>query len=290
MVNEEPVNLKHQTIFTLIPYLNLYAFYRVQKLRRYFLISIAIFLTSLSIFVGITIGMIMRDGSTEESFLIYQENMEFLKSPPMYITSFIGGGLLNVYLIRRWSKQWNERISNNIHEETKLASRSTKKIIVGTGIGLGILVFIILGIIGFTTTDLLSNASTPDVEFGYYQMGDIIELGGLRILVTTTFTSIGNSPNFADDTFFIVGIQSYNRYDEKTVPYMVNEFTLIDGVGKEFNPVYFSSDEYYDLRGFEEIQPRSAITRFVAFDIPFDPSMKYELKLGNVGLVCLRNC
>jgi len=38
VVKQEPVNLTHQTIFAIIPYVNLYAYYRIQRLGMYFLI------------------------------------------------------------------------------------------------------------------------------------------------------------------------------------------------------------------------------------------------------------
>jgi len=120
VVKKEPVDLTIQTILVILPWVNLYAFYRVQKLRMYILISIIIFFTGISIFVGITVGMMMSAGSVEEGMSIYENNMEFwefLKAPPLYLIFYIAGSLLEIYLIRRWSKKWNERFVHPTNSE-----------------------------------------------------------------------------------------------------------------------------------------------------------------------------
>ena len=117
MVKKEPVNLTRQTIFAIIPYLNLYAYYRIQKLRRYFLISIVIFFTVVSIIVGITVGMMNFVSSPEEGISIYENMMGSWKSPLASIASWFGGMLLNIYLIRKWSKKWNEQLVQSTNSE-----------------------------------------------------------------------------------------------------------------------------------------------------------------------------
>ena len=101
MVKKEPVNLKHQTIFALIPYLNLYAFYRIEKLRRYLLISVVIAVGSSMIF---SVGIIVYAMSSESYPDIEQnikQNLELvmtsIRSLPAYLIYFSVGMLLNVY-------------------------------------------------------------------------------------------------------------------------------------------------------------------------------------------------
>ena len=111
MAKKEPVNLKQQTIFALIPYLNLYAFYRIQKLRRYFLIGILITVgSSIIISVGIIVYAVLQSDSPD-----FRANVELIvtsiRSLPAYVIYFSSGILLNVYLIRKWSKKWNEQFS-----------------------------------------------------------------------------------------------------------------------------------------------------------------------------------
>jgi len=117
MVKKEPVDLTLQTILAIIPYLNFYAFYRVQKLRMFILISILISFIVLSIFVGITVGMMGSTGSVEEGMLIYENSMEFWKSPLYYFASYIGSVLICIYLARRWSKKWNEQFVQPTNSE-----------------------------------------------------------------------------------------------------------------------------------------------------------------------------
>jgi len=117
MVKKEPVSLTRQTIIALIPYLSLYAFYRIQKLRMYILISIVIFFTGVSIFVGITLGMMSFVRTPEEGISIYENNMEFWKYPPLSYASYIAGLLINIYLVRRWSKKWNEQFVQPTNSE-----------------------------------------------------------------------------------------------------------------------------------------------------------------------------
>lgn len=82
MVKVVPVSLNRQMIYCLIPFLDLYAAYKVKKLRLYLLIVIPI---------GIALSLLLGDDLTTHSFLIE-------------IAVSIG---LALYLIRRWSIKWN---------------------------------------------------------------------------------------------------------------------------------------------------------------------------------------
>ena len=113
MAKKEPVNLRRQTIFAIIPYLNLYAIYRVQKLRKYFLIAILISVAATIILsVGVWVYVMLIVDSTQEDLtpdilLIF----ESIRSLPAYLIYFSSGILLNVYLVRKWSRDWNNMLS-----------------------------------------------------------------------------------------------------------------------------------------------------------------------------------
>ena len=106
MVKKEPVNLLHQMILSVIPGANLYAFYRIQKLRM-------LLLTYLVISIGATLGfgliIVISFTALGEDIV---EMLQFLKGTPMRVILFAIGSLINIYLVRRWSKKWNEQLQN----------------------------------------------------------------------------------------------------------------------------------------------------------------------------------
>ena len=119
MVKQEPVNLKHQTIFALIPYVNFYAYYRIQKLGMLFLIYVLAAVVMISISLFMVFGKSFLGGSVEDTVSVYEQTM-LLGEPPISYFSYVVGAVLNVYLIRRWSKKWNEQFSENlVTDETK---------------------------------------------------------------------------------------------------------------------------------------------------------------------------
>ncbi len=113
MVKREPVSVNWQSVFMIIPIFDLYAAYRIEKLRKY-LLFIIIFSTVVVI-----------------SLLILFPIDEQLLDSPQLETDFdedggIGWGIelaaigISIILIRKWSKKWNEQFSeNSIGEETE---------------------------------------------------------------------------------------------------------------------------------------------------------------------------
>ena len=89
-VKQEPVNIKLQIIFVFIPFLNLYAFYKIQKLRLF-----------LCFFIPIAVAnRIIGDAqSTYEGAIIHTILFSGLS---------IG---LSIWFVLKWSKQWNEKFS-----------------------------------------------------------------------------------------------------------------------------------------------------------------------------------
>jgi len=103
MVKQKPVNVNLQTVFVFIPILDLWAFYRVQKLRLALLIFLVGFSAAAIVMVFATLG--------PDGFMV--EDLDEIYSNSAYIGSSIGLTLaqygLAVYLIRRWSKEWNKK-------------------------------------------------------------------------------------------------------------------------------------------------------------------------------------
>jgi len=90
---KESVSLTRQTIYALIPILDLYASYKIEKLTLYFVII-------LSIGVGLS--------------LIFEL---VLPDPYNYIVSEAVAIPVAVFLIRRWSKKWNLQF-DNVNQKT----------------------------------------------------------------------------------------------------------------------------------------------------------------------------
>lgn len=111
MVKLESVSVKRQTLCALIPYVNMWAFYRIKKLGNAFLISLIIGFASYPIH-----HLILNDLSIS-SMTNYFE----LYSNPNFLIYTIGTHAcvygLFVYFIRRWSKDWNKKIETGFFEE-----------------------------------------------------------------------------------------------------------------------------------------------------------------------------
>ena len=108
MVKDEPVSLMRQTIYAIIPILDIYASYRVKRLRKYLLIMILV-----SIGIGIAHyaafpSMTVNQFSDEMQPLWF--DMSFMA---VWLAETISSILLAVYLIRHWSKQWNKKFESS---------------------------------------------------------------------------------------------------------------------------------------------------------------------------------
>ena len=100
-----PVSLTRQTIYSVIPVLDIIAFYKIKHLRKYLLI----------VYVGIVgvISTIYSMAVTPNSWSFsanYDPNfiwdpMDWILQIPM----IIGTAIIQIYLVRRWSKKWNKQ-------------------------------------------------------------------------------------------------------------------------------------------------------------------------------------
>ena len=121
MIKKEPVDLLHQTILSVIPVANLYAFYRIQKLRMLLLIYLVI---NIGATLGFTVVFQMALITINEDTLsIFVEMLQFLASTPMQVILFATDSLINIYLVRRWSKKWNEQLQNPKNDDPTTFTR-----------------------------------------------------------------------------------------------------------------------------------------------------------------------
>jgi hypothetical protein len=112
LIKQEPVDLKLQTILSIIPYVQLYPFYRIQKLRRYFLIVIGILFGVSSVMIAIIFVMAaLYDPKTNAS--TYLNLIKLLMSTPMMAAGVLCESLMNIYFVRKWSNKWNKQFYDN---------------------------------------------------------------------------------------------------------------------------------------------------------------------------------
>lgn len=123
---KDKVSIRWQVVFAIISPLNLWAFYRIKKLRKYLL---CVFVPS--IIVGLVLSMIGYYETMLINPLGGQMGSDYTMPLPPYMTpitpqvgkfdlipytgigiaSSIGFALFSVYLIVKWSRQWNGDIA-----------------------------------------------------------------------------------------------------------------------------------------------------------------------------------
>ena len=102
------VSLTRQTIYVLIPVLDLIAFYKIKHLRKYLLI----------VYVGV-VGI----ASSIYSMVVTPESWSFNSNyDPNYILDPVSWALqvpmmaityaISIYLVRKWSNEWNEQFES----------------------------------------------------------------------------------------------------------------------------------------------------------------------------------
>lgn len=100
MVKQKSVTVAWQVVFMFIPFVGLWAFYRIQKLRL-----------SLLIIIGIDIIAVMIIART---FDFTGSLTEIPDVSSYYISSIvvsIATQLLAIYLVVTWSRSWNRKFS-----------------------------------------------------------------------------------------------------------------------------------------------------------------------------------
>ncbi len=114
MPTKGKVSLTRQTIYSMIPYLDMYAAYRVKRLRKYLLIM------TLSVIIPVIIvDEILFPIDTMASFEEFLQFLTFYYGVDtnhfvFSIATWAGAILLAIYLVRRWSKQWNMQFDTEV--------------------------------------------------------------------------------------------------------------------------------------------------------------------------------
>ena len=98
MIDKKSVNVKLQMIFAVIPILDIFASYKIQKLRLGLLIfwvgGIIVEIIQFYIFFG------------EEYYVLFGPFEARLPASVIFFTSIFA--ILKVIVMRKWSKKWNE--------------------------------------------------------------------------------------------------------------------------------------------------------------------------------------
>ena len=114
MVKDEPVSLTRQTIYCLIPILDMYAAFRVKRLRRYLLIMLPIGAVLGYVDTSVFPDYVWEDFDDFTSSMLFLDYVKYGDDPirlPTLIAYQVGLVLLAIYLVRRWSKQWNKKFN-----------------------------------------------------------------------------------------------------------------------------------------------------------------------------------
>ena len=112
MVKDEPVSLTRQTIYCLIPILDMYAAYRVKRLRWYLLIMLSVGFVVGTIDTNLFPEYVWEDFDDAASSFLFLDYIKFADDPiriPLLLAYQAGSILLAIFLVRRWSKQWNKK-------------------------------------------------------------------------------------------------------------------------------------------------------------------------------------
>jgi len=107
------VSLTRQTIYCMIPYLDMYAAYRVKRLRKYLLIMILLVIIPVTILDKVLFPM--------AKVISFEKFLEFLtfyygvdtNHFVFAIATWAGTVLVAIFLVRRWSKQWNRKFESS---------------------------------------------------------------------------------------------------------------------------------------------------------------------------------
>jgi hypothetical protein len=116
-----PVSLTRQTIYCFIPIMNWYAAYNIKKFRRYLLIAIIVELSLGAMYAslipeydksGIKKGGIAEDiNDLEINWTEIIFRTDHPSGLPILLLIIISEYSVTVFLIRRWSNQWNSQFN-----------------------------------------------------------------------------------------------------------------------------------------------------------------------------------
>ena len=116
-----PVSLTRQTIYCFIPIMNWYAAYNIRKFRKYLLIAIIVELSLGAMYAslipeydenGIKKGAISNDiDDLEINWTEIVFRTDHPSGLPMFLLIVIVEYSVTVFLIRKWTNQWNTQFN-----------------------------------------------------------------------------------------------------------------------------------------------------------------------------------
>ncbi len=116
-----PVSLTRQTIYCFIPIMNWYAAYNIRKFRKYLLIAIIVELSLDAMYAslipeydasGINEGAISEDiDDLEINWAEIIFRTDHPSGLPIFLLILIVEYSVTVFLIRKWTNQWNSQFS-----------------------------------------------------------------------------------------------------------------------------------------------------------------------------------
>ena len=102
------VSLKWQTVMVLVPILSFYTFYRIKKLRLGLIIAVSFGVTHR--LVNYAYDLPFSFGSITSGFLTPAPDMGYLI---LYYVIMFSWFIVDIILIRQWSKEWNNTFESN---------------------------------------------------------------------------------------------------------------------------------------------------------------------------------
>jgi hypothetical protein len=114
MPAKRPVSILWQIIFVVfVPILDLWAFYRIKKLRKYLLYVYLPQIIIGGVIAGIILSMVLEENSLDrlESFSEDLQGNDLILVVSNIVLG-LGFTIFSIYLIATWSEKWNKQLSN----------------------------------------------------------------------------------------------------------------------------------------------------------------------------------
>lgn len=114
MPAKRPVSILWQIIFVVfVPILDLWAFYRIKKLRKYLLYVYLPQIIIGGIIAGFILSMVFEENSLDrlESFSEDLQGNDLILVVSNIVLG-LGFTIFSIYLIATWSEKWNKQLSN----------------------------------------------------------------------------------------------------------------------------------------------------------------------------------
>ncbi|MFB5617736.1 MAG: hypothetical protein ACE5Q4_03650 [Nitrosopumilus sp.] len=114
MPAKRPVSILWQIIFVVfVPILDLWAFYRIKKLRKYLLYVYLPQIIIGGVIAGFILSMVFEENSLDrlESFSEDLQGNDLILVVSNIVLG-LGFTIFSIYLIATWSEKWNKQLSN----------------------------------------------------------------------------------------------------------------------------------------------------------------------------------